>query len=191
MVNRGATTRKHAGCVPHKRYLLLCQQYDELLARSGNRCEVCRARAEREPWGKLAIDHDHKFGLWAVRGLLCHNCNRTIDRMHADGHPGAGAYLRNAWFLAQGWPLNVPAEPGIGYSVMIPHRKVWYRHEDAWHRVDVRPNIRDYHLIRGWPELVHLAGTHNMLLLAPDRHEIRWTPLLDDGSSKGARDAWE
>ncbi|MFD6565352.1 endonuclease domain-containing protein [Micromonospora profundi] len=178
MAKHGAAFRKYTGCIPHKRYLLRCEEYDDLLARSANRCEICRDDASREPWGKLAIDHDHSLGLWAVRGLLCHNCNRRLDQMARDGVSAAVAYLGDAWYLRQGWPLSVPPEPGIGYRVMIPRRKTWYRHEDAWHRVDARPNLPDDHLIRDWPELVHLAGAHNMLLLTPGDRLIRWRPLL-------------
>jgi len=75
-----------------QRYGVTRQQWDEMLTRSGGRCDICGApfRGRTEP----QIDHDHVLD--AVRGLLCVLCNRTMERI--DNVPGwcekAHAYLR-------------------------------------------------------------------------------------------------
>lgn len=46
--------------------------YEDILRHQSGACAVCK----RPPTNiRLSIDHDHKSGL--IRGLLCHNCNRT------------------------------------------------------------------------------------------------------------------
>jgi hypothetical protein len=55
------------------RYGLSPEEYDELLARHGDRCAICGVeRGSR----RLAVDHCHRT--LRVRGLLCSNCNRGI-----------------------------------------------------------------------------------------------------------------
>ncbi|MEO8483323.1 MAG: endonuclease VII domain-containing protein [Acidobacteriota bacterium] len=46
------------------------EQYDELLAKQGGCCALCR-----QPPGKnrLQVDHDHETN--EIRGLLCSKCN--------------------------------------------------------------------------------------------------------------------
>lgn len=56
-------------------YGLKPEDYRALLARTGNRCEICGTAPRNR---NLAIDHDHKTGL--VRGLLCVNCNVGLGR---------------------------------------------------------------------------------------------------------------
>lgn len=87
----------------HPRYRLTCDEMDQLLARSGNRCEVCDIPAAETTQGHLMIDHDHALGKWAVRGLLCHRCNVTLSRYYDPKYsfslrrhlrPRVRAYLR-------------------------------------------------------------------------------------------------
>lgn len=63
---------QHATMVA-KTYGLGPGDYDELLARQGGRCAICRAKPKSK---RLAVDHDHKTG--AVRGLLCSRCNHDL-----------------------------------------------------------------------------------------------------------------
>lgn len=58
-------------------YGITVEQYDEMLARQGGRCAICRrtsaeAADVRKEYG-LAVDHCHDTG--RVRGLLCSSCN--------------------------------------------------------------------------------------------------------------------
>lgn len=85
----------------HRTYQLLCVEYDELIARSGRRCELCgRPEQQDEPWGRLYIDHDHKLGPWAVRGLLCNRCNSQLPKRDPLG-PNVSVYLANAWHIGR------------------------------------------------------------------------------------------
>jgi hypothetical protein len=47
--------------------------YFEMLERQGGHCALCPATPKTR---RLHVDHDHKTG--AVRGLLCHRCNRGV-----------------------------------------------------------------------------------------------------------------
>lgn len=51
-----------------KSYGITLVEYNELIARCGNKCEICK-----EPIEIPYIDHDHKTG--KVRGILCPQCN--------------------------------------------------------------------------------------------------------------------
>jgi hypothetical protein len=69
----------HRTC-QHKKYRMLCDEFDRLISRSGGRCEICSVRGEDTAYGQLFIDHDASLGDWAVRGLLCGVCNSDIGR---------------------------------------------------------------------------------------------------------------
>jgi hypothetical protein len=52
-----------------------------MLQKQNNRCAICLGE---DPKGAkranvFVVDHDHKTG--AVRGLLCHACNRAIGNL--------------------------------------------------------------------------------------------------------------
>lgn len=74
-----------------KRYGITLEQFEEMEARQGGRCAICR----KPPKDKaLAVDHDHRTGL--VRGLLCTFCNHRLLGVtdDADHLAAAAAYLR-------------------------------------------------------------------------------------------------
>lgn len=169
-----ARGRRHETCI-HRRYVLTCKQYDELLLRSENRCEICSATAASQLWEKLCIDHDHGHGLWAVRGLLCQGCNRFLDQLPRT-HPAVAGYLQNAWHLSKGWPLDLPEEPPIGTRVMEPRRKVWVRIEDGWLRVNPHSRRAPIRMVIPWQEIVHLFGAHNLCLMRPGSTVWKWWP---------------
>ena len=55
-------------------YGLTQEQYDDLFARQGGRCAICRtAQPGKKGW---AIDHCHAAG--GVRGILCQKCNTGL-----------------------------------------------------------------------------------------------------------------
>lgn len=48
-------------------------EYERLLAAQDGHCALCPSVPKSR---RLDTDHDHRTG--AVRGLLCHRCNRTL-----------------------------------------------------------------------------------------------------------------
>jgi hypothetical protein len=124
-------------CTGHKRYLLTCDEYDALWARAGGACEACGFVPDcRER--HLVIDHDHKYGTSAVRGLICQWCNSALGRLETpDINPAFGSgpgkhftsYLRRAWFVRR-------HEPGQQRTMLNRLRlsaelKIWRRWNKA------------------------------------------------------------
>lgn len=112
-------------CSTHSTYLLTCEEYDDLWERAGGRCEACgHLPIPERASDYLVIDHDHRYGAGAVRGLICQWCNGALGRLEnpriapAFG-PGPGRhferYLRQAWFVRRQdsthtpQPMNRPA----------------------------------------------------------------------------------
>lgn len=92
--------RAHQTC-HHNTYGLTCADYDELLTFARNRCQICRTPAEGTARGLLVLDHDHRYGAYALRGLLCDGCNKLMEDVDAGRmrDPQADFYCRNAWFV--------------------------------------------------------------------------------------------
>lgn len=59
-----------------RKYNLTKEEYEQLLARSGKRCQICGKKAS------LHIDHDHATG--RIRGMLCVNCNHGLGKFYDD-----------------------------------------------------------------------------------------------------------
>jgi hypothetical protein len=90
--------RTHDRCA-HGAYEMTCEEFDLLTDRSGGRCEFCGIPEVEAPRQSLVIDHDHRYGFPAVRGLICDACMRRVD---ADERPAGGterAYYESAWFV--------------------------------------------------------------------------------------------
>lgn len=89
-------------------YGITAALYDEIYARQGGCCYICRrATGARK---RLSVDHDHAQAaldghpldqgcLNCVRGLLCSSCNKTLG--HLRDNPAA--FLRGALYLLA-WP---------------------------------------------------------------------------------------
>jgi hypothetical protein len=96
--------------VAHKKYSLTCADYEALWERSGQRCEACGVAPDFTMRGRgLVIDHDHRYGDSAVRGLICQWCNTALGQLeNPDIHPAFGrggpgnwfqGYFQRAWFM--------------------------------------------------------------------------------------------
>ena len=68
------------------------KQYDELHEKQNGLCEICgkpekrlsRTKGDKMP---LCLDHCHickEKGQHIIRGLLCHNCNSAMGKLHDD-----------------------------------------------------------------------------------------------------------
>lgn len=95
-------TKGHDAC-QHKAYRLSCEDYDALLAEAHGACQRCTGVAGR--YDPLEIDHDHRFGYGAVRGLVCGRCNKILGRADRGEDetpdPVTLRYLANAWYLRE------------------------------------------------------------------------------------------
>lgn len=82
-----------------------CVEFEALRARAAACCEACGALEEEAGLGRLIIDHDHRYGREAVRGLICSSCNSQLSVLE-NYHPYKAlvadqrfeAYLSRAWF---------------------------------------------------------------------------------------------
>lgn len=92
-------------CRRHKQYRMSCAAFDQLEQRSGGKCERCGVDG-REVHRGLVIDHEHRLGPGAVRGLLCWRCNsilRFVD--FAVTEPDV---LTVAYLAISGFPVLAP-----------------------------------------------------------------------------------
>lgn len=90
----------------HEIYNLSCAMYELLVERAGNCCEICGIAASETSRGILSIDHDGRYGMAAVRGLLCDKCNshmRFVDDGQRKRMAVESAYYANAWFTQADW----------------------------------------------------------------------------------------
>jgi Recombination endonuclease VII len=83
-----------------------CREYTALLARAAGHCEACGTPVQESGLKQLIIDHDHRYGVDAVRGLICSSCNTALGNMEhrrpiAELHyiPQFAEYIRKAWFV--------------------------------------------------------------------------------------------
>lgn len=78
-------------------YGIAADEFDDLLARQGERCGICGRRPERE--ASIHVDHDHETG--AIRGLLCITCNQGLGLFgeRPELLLRAAVYLRNGGVL--------------------------------------------------------------------------------------------
>lgn len=178
------TLPDHDWCTIHRGYKLGCAQYEYLLARSGQECEICGLPGTECPRGKLHIDHHgHK---WAVRGLLCNTCNTALSGRVAERRPRwAADYLANSWWIKECERVGVPAkmapEPDFGSVIRDQWNAVWLREGDGLWRPqgNQRPGISS----ATWDWLYLQRGPHNLAPLnlydpAEDGREQYWEHLL-------------
>lgn len=81
-------------------YGITLDDYEAMLEEQNHRCKICGSEGfvmdkDRHKI-KLVVDHCHETG--AVRGLLCHNCNRALGLLKdsTDTLKSAIAYLEGA-----------------------------------------------------------------------------------------------
>lgn len=117
------------GCT-HRCYYLTCAQFDAMRWRAGDRCEICRVRAEQVQKRPLYVDHDGRLGngFDHVRGLVCARCNaqlRFVDNGYRRPTPEQLRYLDMSWF----YELLPPERQGLPWlppPTDNPHSLDWY-----------------------------------------------------------------
>lgn len=158
------TLPAHETCT-HRNYLLSCETYEQLLAETGQRCEICDLPASENPGGKLFIDHEGG-SLWKVRGLLCNRCNTIlgIDR-EVPRDARFARYLENSWyrreFAKRGISLDGPPEPVAGSKVRDMQGRTWTKDGKYWRSNDARCRSRT------WRELVVRSGPLGLTVIRP------------------------
>ena len=80
-------------------YGISLERYNEMLEEQNHRCAICLGEGfvmKKGHVAKLMVDHCHTTG--AVRGLLCHNCNRALGLLQddRDAIDRAGQYLEGS-----------------------------------------------------------------------------------------------
>jgi hypothetical protein len=131
-------------CDIHKVYSLSCDDYDALWERSGGVCEACGFEPDSRGRRGLVIDHDHKYGNAAVRGLICRWCNTALGALeNPDVHPAFGpgpggsfrSYLHRAWFVRVADPKGLAHQP-VDRALLDREIKEWRKHNKALFSTD-------------------------------------------------------
>lgn len=67
-------------------YGITLKDYEDMYEKQQGLCSICGTEGfvmdEKRHKMKLVVDHCHETG--AIRGLLCHNCNRALGLFHDD-----------------------------------------------------------------------------------------------------------
>lgn len=120
----------------HRLYGLSCPDYDRLIAHAEGACQICGVKPGQTGHGFLVVDHDDTVGQWAVRGLLCQDCNSALPM--GSTPPWASDYLAHPWWKLELARLGVSPEPGpeppVGSTVAV-HGLNFRRETDGWHHV--------------------------------------------------------
>lgn len=159
----------HNRCDTHQKYALHCANFDALLERSKGVCEICRLPGFTNFYRKLFIDHDDRFGYWAVRGMLCSDCNMGLGRFKPT--EAGRAYLAKPfyWELLEVWGApDRMEEPPVGSMVTDFFGDVYLREDDNWWRQPIVPGSRPYWVrpqrrdpkLRDWRRLHYNNGPH-------------------------------
>lgn len=144
----------------HKKYLLTCEQFDQMLMVHQGHCPLCGQHQSCTSRGLLVVDHDHRYGMWAVRGVICQPCNTRIEWGAYSRMPRVEAYLANPWYAtmlaSRGLTPDGWAEPDVGEMVSV----------DSWENTAV--------LIRGRAGWIF---DHGSSLMFPVRMHLTWAKL--------------
>jgi hypothetical protein len=120
----------------HRAYGLACADYDRLLNHAKGLCQTCNADPALTGHGFLVVDHDDEVGRWAVRGLLCQDCNSSLPFGSSPGW--ATEYLARPWWRSEAHRLGVSTEaadePPIA-STVVAYGLNFRRDETGWRHV--------------------------------------------------------
>lgn len=149
--------RGHENCL-HWGYALSCHTFEVLLERSKGVCEICGLAGFQNARRKLFIDHDPTVGQWAVRGLLCFECNTYLEKLR---EPEVDRFKANAFYLQIlkdcGAPLYLE-EPPRGARVVDVQGLPWERRGDEWHHAPERWQRPKDRIPQRWERLHYKNG---------------------------------
>jgi hypothetical protein len=114
-------------------YGITVEMYDDLFARQGNRCKLCKSP---DPGFRWCIDHDHRCCYWnpsqrtpvcgkCIRGILCSVCNRGEgvlrvfqDRLKLD--PAGAVEVLDQYQDSRAFAENASKQPApIGHRRLL------------------------------------------------------------------------
>jgi hypothetical protein len=155
----------------HKIYGLSCPDYDRLVTHAHGTCQICGASPGQTGHGFLVIDHDNAIGQWAVRGILCQDCNSSLPM----GSTPAWAtdYLLDPWWKKEFERLGVASDPAPEPpqgSTVTAHGLNFRRGQDGWAHVAAFAGTP-----RTWGELNRRYAPHRITVVA--------VPHVDDVSA--------
>ena len=160
-------TRPKSGRCAHRKYNLNCDEFDELVADYDARCALCAITGPEAPHGFLVIDHDFRYGDWAIRGLLCSRCNSTIDAVGHVRTPKEEAYLADPWWRRRfgrlGLPVELVPEPPVGTVVAIGCQQ-WERTGRGWEDFRCWPQSWRWLTVRHPPHEIRVIGERVALM---------------------------
>ena len=146
----------------HTTYVLTCEQYDDLLDATGNRCQMCGTPGEDTARGVLSIDHEGLLGYWAVRGLLCQPCNVRVEWPDLRGEAGE-AYLSRPWYRgvldAAGIDGTTIPEPTVIGTYLTAGDVTYHLTERGW-QSHWRPKMPPAPVT--WRQLCYQRGPHRI-----------------------------
>lgn len=120
----------------HKIYGLSCKDYDRLVDHAKGSCQICGVKPGQTGHGFLVVDHDDAVGQWAVRGLLCQDCNSSLPM--GSSPAWAADYLAQPWWQLELTRLGATAEPApeppAGSTVAV-HGLNFRREANGWKHV--------------------------------------------------------
>jgi hypothetical protein len=178
----------HARC-QHLNYDMTCADFAALVDRACARCEMCLATAADTKQGKLHIDHDHRRGPWAVRGILCSYCNinGSVDAWAPRRSDAAKTYLSRSWVdEAHGSRVEIGDEPHLGVTVAAgTTRRIWTRADVGWW-----PAPGHGGMVVSWRRLNHLYAPHRFVTLGANAAPLmHWLIAAEVAQLRSSRDA--
>lgn len=147
----------------HKAYELTCADYDRLLNFATGVCQACGTPPDQTGHGFLVVDHDATVGQWAVRGLLCSDCNTALP---CGASPDwAREYLARPWWKVElervGASWEMLPEPALGSLVATKYLN-FKRTSAGWENAAAGYSGSS----RSWVELNRRYGPHNLRAVA-------------------------
>lgn len=152
----------------HKIYGLSCADYDRLIVHAKGACQICGAKPGQTGHGFLVVDHDATIGQWAVRGMLCSDCNTALAC--GSSPDWASEYLASPWWKAElvriGASEKTPPEPPKG-SLVATQILNFKRGDGGWENAAAGLSGPT----RTWEELNRRYGPHNIRVITPPEVE--------------------